>query len=213
MNILAKPSNYNHIIPIIHVLISNKSYYSYIHIFNDIKLNIFLKGLKINQENIYFIYDFDKGLVKAIAEYFPKSKSIGCFYHYCKSLWVYAKKLQCFIKNNNREVFFFLFAYKIYPFIKDKDTYIQKIELMINNTNNNIRYLRIHKYFIKNWSKQKLLNYNEYFENKFYDATNNFSEAFNYSLHKLINMNHPKISILFQKLKSYIKLKTLDYYE
>ena len=167
MNILAKPSNYNHIIPVIHVLMSNKSYYSYINIFSDIKLNIFLKGLKLNWENIYFIHDFEKGLVKAIKEYFPKSKSIGCFYHYCKSLWVYAKKHQCFINKNNRELFFFLFAYKIYPFIKDKDTYIQKIELLINNTNNKIRYLRLHKYFIKNWSKQKLLNYNKYFENQF----------------------------------------------
>ena len=123
------------------------------------------------------------------------------------------QKASMFHKKNNRELFFFLFAYKIYPFIKDKDTFIQKMELMINNTNNKIWYLRIHKYFIKNWSKQKLLNYNDYFENKFYDTTNNFSETFNYALHKLINMNHPKISLLIQKLQSYIKLKIRDYYE
>ena len=43
MNILAKPVDYDHIIPIIHVLMSNKSYYSYINIFSDIKLNLFIK--------------------------------------------------------------------------------------------------------------------------------------------------------------------------
>ena len=140
-------------------------------------------------------------------------KSIGCFYHYCKSLWVYAKKHNCFIKKNNKELFFFLFPYKIYPFIKNKDIYLQQIELIINKSNNKIRYLKLHKYFVKNWSKQKLLNYNEYFDNKFYDTTNNFSEAFNYALHRLINTNHPKISTPVDKLKTYIKLRINDYYE
>ena len=98
MNILVKPDNYNHIIPIIHVLMSNKSYYSYINIFSDIKLNVFIKNIKINWEKVYFIHDFEKGLVKSIEEYFPKSKSIGCYYHYCKSLWVYAKKHNCYQK-------------------------------------------------------------------------------------------------------------------
>ena len=35
MNILVKPNDYNHIIPMCHVLMSNKSYISYINIFND----------------------------------------------------------------------------------------------------------------------------------------------------------------------------------
>ena len=77
---------------------SNKSYYSYINIFIDIKLNVFMKIIKINWEKVYFIHDFEKGLVKSIEEYFPKSKSIGCYYHYCKSLWVYAKKHNCYEK-------------------------------------------------------------------------------------------------------------------
>ena len=38
--------------------------------------------MKINWENLCFITDFEKGLVKYIAEYFPKSKNIGCYYHY-----------------------------------------------------------------------------------------------------------------------------------
>ena len=50
---------------------SNKSYYSYINIYSDIKLNIFLKRVKINWDNIYLINDFEKGLVKAIEQYFP----------------------------------------------------------------------------------------------------------------------------------------------
>ena len=213
MNILAKPQDYNHVIPVFLVLMSNKSFYSYINIFSDIKLNLLIKKLNINWNSIYFIHDFEKGLVKAIEEYFPESKSIGCFYHYCKSLWVYAKKHQCFKKKYSKEILFILFAYKIYPFIIIKEEYIKHIEMMINNTEEKNTFLRLHNFFVKNWSKQRLLNYNEYLDNKFYDTTNNFSEAFNHALNKLININHPKISILVEKMNSYIALRINEYYE
>ena len=98
INILVKPNDYNHIIPICHVLMTNKSYISYINIINDLKLQLFLNQIKVDCTNIYFIHDFDKGLVKAIEEYFSNSKSIVCCYHYCKSLWIYAKKHQIYIK-------------------------------------------------------------------------------------------------------------------
>ena len=123
MNILIKPADYDHIIPIIHVLMSNKSYYSYINIFSDIKLNLFIKKININWEKMYFIHDFEKGLVKAIGEYFPKSKSIGCYYHYCKSLWVYAKKHQCFQKKITWNYYFYYLHIKCIPLLKIK-TYI-----------------------------------------------------------------------------------------
>ena len=61
---------------------ANKSYISYINIFNDLKLQLFLNQIKVDWGNIYFIYDFEKGLVKAIEEYFSNSKSIDCYYHY-----------------------------------------------------------------------------------------------------------------------------------
>ena len=85
--------------------------------------------------------------------------------------------------------------------------------MMINNTEEKNTFLRLHNFFVKNWSKQRLLNYNEYLDNKFYDATNNFSEAFNHALNKLININHPKISILVEKMNSYIALRINEYYE
>ena len=85
--------------------------------------------------------------------------------------------------------------------------------MMINNTEEKNTFLRLHNFFVKNWSKQRLLNYNEYLDNKFYDTTNNFSEAFNHALNKLININHPKISILVEKMNSYIALRINEYYE
>ena len=48
MNILVKPLDYNHVIPVFMVLMNSKSYYSYINIFSDIKLNLLLKILVVN---------------------------------------------------------------------------------------------------------------------------------------------------------------------
>ena len=44
MNILAKPLDYNHVIPVFLVLMSNKSFYSYINIFSDMKLILLIKN-------------------------------------------------------------------------------------------------------------------------------------------------------------------------
>ena len=66
-------------------------------------------------------------MVKSIAESFPNYKNIGCYYHYCKTILVYAKNHQCYTKLTTQEIIFLLFAYKIYPFIKDKKEYIKKI--------------------------------------------------------------------------------------
>lgn len=123
------------------------------------------------------------------------------------------QKTPMFPKKNSRELLFFLFAYKKYPFIKNKEIYLENLEKMLNKSKLKDRYLKLHKYFLKNWSKQKLLNYNEYLDNKFYDTTNNFSESFNNAINKFINMNHPKLSIYVEKIKNYIKMKISEYYE
>ena len=116
-------------------------------------------------------------------------------------------------KKNNIDILFILFVYKLYPFIKNKEEYIKNLEKMINNSEYKIKLLKLHRYFNKNWKNQSLLNYSEYLENNFYDTTNNFSEAFNHAFNRFININHPKISIFVEKLKSFIKLKISEYYE
>ena len=57
MNILIKPNKYNHVIPIAHVIMSNKSYLLHMNVFNDIKFLLKLKKIRIILDNIYFITD------------------------------------------------------------------------------------------------------------------------------------------------------------
>ena len=84
---------------------------------------------------------------------------------------------------------FLLFVYKMYPFIKNKDIYLDNIEKMISKSINKVKYLKLHNYFMNNLIKKKLLNYNEYLDNKFYHTTNNYRESFNNALNKMININ------------------------
>ena len=54
---------------------TKKSYLSYVHIFNDIKTILFIKK-KYEWNNIYFIHDFEKGLVKT-KEQFNAFRTFG----------------------------------------------------------------------------------------------------------------------------------------
>ena len=69
----------------------------------------------------------------------------------------------------------------MYPFIKNKIEFIKQIELLINKSENKNKFLKLHRYFSKTWKNQKLLDYNAYLNNEFYDVTNNYSETFNHS--------------------------------
>ena len=83
---------------------------------------------------------------------------------------------------------------------------------MIQKSEYKVKYIKLYKNLQRNWMKQKLLNYEEYIDNQFYYITNNYSKAFNNAINKTINFVHPKLSILVNKLKSYLKLRMNSYY-
>ena len=105
MNILIKPVKTDIVIPIMNIIMSNKSYSSLMYIFNDLNLILFLNQITIDWKNIVIVTDFEKGLIKAIEDSFPQSKYIGYYYHYCKCLWVYAKNHMCYNKNTKNEIY------------------------------------------------------------------------------------------------------------
>lgn len=48
MNILVKLKEYYHIMPAYHVLMNNNSYYSFINIFQELKLNLHIDKIKLD---------------------------------------------------------------------------------------------------------------------------------------------------------------------
>ena len=85
-------------------------------------LNYQQKNYNIDWEpnNIKFICDFEKSLIKAVNLEFPKSKTNGCFFHYVKALWKKAKILGLTKLNLLKRTKIIIFGFKIYPFILKK---------------------------------------------------------------------------------------------
>ena len=90
---------------------------SYQKILKDIKLLIESYNISWDANNIKFIYDIEKSLIKAIKTEFNKSKINGCFFHYFKALWKKAKTLGIAKLRLLRTTKLIIFGFKINPFI------------------------------------------------------------------------------------------------
>ena len=72
---------------------SNKSYYVYNKVFQEI-LNLLEEySLEVNFKDKIITCDFEKSLLKAIRINFKGIRIYGCYFHYVKALWKKARKL------------------------------------------------------------------------------------------------------------------------
>ena len=98
LNIIGKIKNENINFPLIQLIMSDKSEYSYNRFFSEIKMIIY-KYYDYNIfNNITFMSDFEKGLKNSIKTNFPKSNHVSCFFHNIKNI--------SFIKRNNKYDYF-----------------------------------------------------------------------------------------------------------
>ena len=152
------------------------------------------------KKKIRIVCDFEKSIIKAINSEFFKSKLNGCYFHFVKALWKKAKKLGLtklsFLKNTK----IIIFGFKIYPFIltKNKDAYINEIYDYAKTLGG--QYKSFIKYFKKNWQTSNFLNFDIIPNGEIYNRTNNYVESFHNKLNTTINIPHPRVSILVEKL-------------
>ena len=83
LNISAYIDNKNLSIPIISVLMKFKNEDSYIIIFENIKILLHNRNIKVKFEKLKII-DFEKTLRNEIKYSFPKSIILGCYFHCIK---------------------------------------------------------------------------------------------------------------------------------
>ena len=74
---------------------------------------------------VSYSIDFEKALIETLKTILPKIRTVGCFYHYCKNIYSYGKKLGLLkenLKDNSEELFSKLYEipYK-YNFMKPKE--------------------------------------------------------------------------------------------
>ena len=111
---------------------------------------------------VSYSIDFEKALIETLKTILPKIRTVGCFYHYCKNIYSYGKKLGLLkenLKDNSEELFSKLYEipYK-YNFMKPKE--IENIfSLYIKIDDLYKEYL---DYFKKTWEpffENGMLNY------------------------------------------------------
>ena len=208
LNILVFIQDHNFVYPIMHVLMSNKSFISYQKILKDIKIFSDNYNINIDEKNIRFICDFEKSLIKSINTEFSKSKLNGCFFHYVKALWKKAKILGLTKFNLLKNTKIIIFGMKIYPFIlqKNKEIFIKEIYDYANSIDNS--YKNFTNYFKKNWEFSNFLNFDVITNGEIANRTNNYVESFHNKLNRIVEIPHPRIYILIEKLK----LISIQYY-
>ena len=203
LNIMVYEEKKKFTMPVVHILMSSKSYYSYKKIFQDIKNILNENKIDVDFKNTIINCYFEKSLIKAIREEFKDTKIYGCYFHFVKALWKKSRKLGLTKKKfiNNTKII--LFAFKIYPFIlknQKKDFILGVYDFAIKHGKD---YKYLIKYFKKNWESSDFLNFDVLTNGIIYNRTNNIIECFHNILNKLIGTCHPRISILVEKLSEF----------
>ena len=115
-------------IPLLIIPMTSKSYDSYNNIF--ITLKTLLENLKIkkNYEKSIIVVDYETALRNSIIKNFPNAKLEGCYFHYIKNLWMYAKKHALCTKTLFNKTRILIFCFKIYPyFLNEQKRIFSKI--------------------------------------------------------------------------------------
>ena len=119
-NIIGKDEHSGIIIPLVFVLISNKSIELYEQVFQYIKYLLDKFNINIDLKDKYIMMDFEKASKKAFNKIFPEAHLWGCYFNYTKSLWKRTKKQGLVKKDLKLDIFILIFTLKLYKFINEK---------------------------------------------------------------------------------------------
>ena len=194
----------NALVPIFMIPLTGKSLFMYNEILNEVKKIIEDTGINIENIPKRFMLDFEVSLQKAVKNNFPESIVDGCYFHYTKLLWEKAKKLGLCTKKEIKYTKIIIFMLKIMPYLSN-----DKKEELFNNLegffgDNDEKYVKLLKYYKKNWLNNEYLNYSELTVLEYSSRTNNYLESFHHVLNQSLKVYHPKISYLIDKYKEYL---------
>ena len=121
-------------------------------------------------------------------------------------IWDRAKKYGLIKKQSIKHTKILIFLLKLIPYINigERDEFFKKLEDFHSIKLNDNKYLKLIKYYRKNWMTNRYINYTEINEEKYLFSTNNYLENFHHLLNTAIEVYHQKISYLIYKYKEYL---------
>lgn len=138
------------------------------------------------------VVDFENALINAVKAQLPKTKILGCFFHYKQSIIKKLKKIGIMSSNIEKisnELNFLT--------VLEKDKINIGIEYIKNKyKNSDEKFIEFMKYFEKTWLKKydsDLWNIHQYNTEELISRTNNPLERYNRRLNEQFNAPHPNI--------------------
>ena len=198
-------------VPLIHILMTSKTYTAYNHVFNAMLLLLNDNNIEYNFKKKIITTDYERALRTSIKDIIKPKALNGCYFHFVKALWKKCREYGLTCKKLREDSILLVFCLKIYPYIHNnkRNSYLEKLKSFINGKDP--RYGKMVKYFTKNWFNNKSYNFNRISKDNFKRRTNNIVESFHRTLNKIIPHYHPKISFLADKLK-FFAIKTYQKY-
>lgn len=137
---ISRNKDTTNVVPIVYVLLPNKSQETYTRMFNLLKDRL---GLKIE----LFKCDFEIAIINGVKEVFPSALISGCYYHYNRAVWKQAKKLKITATMENRELVRMCANLPLLPKEKIQSAWVSLEALFPQSP----KMIKFQKYFSKQW--------------------------------------------------------------
>ena len=181
-------------VPSAYILMASKHQSMYEMAFQSLKT--ICKGYKINVSPTHIMSDFEAALRNALVAAFPSIKLIGCYFHYCQCLWLYATKHG--MKTGQRILLTkkLITLLKILPHLglEERSAIFKEIKEVFKNSDNVYKEFLI--YYAKNWLKSFSIDFDTIEGPNRLVRTNNICEQYNRRLKQKIQIRHPRLAIL-----------------
>lgn len=192
-----------HVVPLVYVLLSDKTAATYYRLFGTIRDAVFKLGAVLDPKVI--LSDFESGLIEAVRSQFPGAKHAGCHFHYTQAVWRKVQHLGLVTAYNNSqqpEIAEFIQLCMALAFIPEVEIVGQFEQCIADLSAENAVVLReFIQYFRDTWVSG-LFNrsmWNKYGED-YLHRTNNRVESWHSNLKKTLPI-HPNIYIFVSYLK------------
>ncbi|KAF0713219.1 MULE domain-containing protein [Aphis craccivora] len=183
------------IIPVIYILLPNKTKMVYERLFSMVKTHI----PNFNPES--FTLDFEISTIQSITQIFPSAEIHGCNYHFNQALW---RKIQniglasTYKDNADIRLHVRMCCALAHIPISDID---EGWIIIMSNTPDNDKLTLFYDYFIEQWLENPIISRGMWNCHKRRHRTNNIVEGWNSKLNKLLNTPRPTFMNLYSCLK------------
>ena len=190
-----------HIVPLVYVLLSDKTSHTYYRLLGTIRDAVSRMGYILNPQ--YIMTDFESGIIDAVRQQFPQTVHLGCHFHFGQCIW---RKIQdgglTTAYRENKKVSDFVqkcVALAFVPISEVRVTFDALVELLDRDTRELVGSFI--DYFICTWlNGYSLLLWNKY-GNDVHNRSNNKMESWHASLRRVMPALYPNIYVYIGALK------------